>query len=105
MQGCPESVLRFVAQKRSSPTRKWWLLRIQNKLSWAPAPIIKCFYEIVHDFVDGAGASRKTKKCVAAFGLQEIVGTWGELSERFARTNSIHSETSCKKDRVLVRVV
>jgi hypothetical protein len=55
--------------------------------------------------VDGAGASRKTKKCVAAFGLQEIVGTWGELSERFARTNSIHSETSCKKDRVLVRVV
>lgn len=68
-------MLRFVAQNRSSPTRKSWLLRTQNKLSWAPAPIIKCFYAIVHDFVDGACASRKTKKCVAMFGLQEIVCT------------------------------
>jgi hypothetical protein len=59
--GVSEISAAGVAQNGSSPTRKWWLLRSQNKLSWAPAPIIKCFYEIVHDFVEGAGASRKTK--------------------------------------------
>ena len=75
MQGCPKSVLQFVAQNRSSPTRKWWLLRSQNKLGWAPAAIIKCFYEIVLDLVEGVWAARKTKKSVVVFGLQEIVCT------------------------------